>query len=119
MKPLRILVVEDNAVIGMLLARMLTCMGHEVCAVETSEDDAVAAAIRLSPDMMIVDVVLGNGSGIAAVEQVRRTRPVPHIFMSGGPVRPAGVGGVVLQKPFGEAELALAIAHAAGASAAA
>lgn len=119
MKALRILVVEDNAVIGMLLARMLTCMGYDVCAVETSENDAVAAAMRCSPDLMIVDVILGHGSGITAVQQVLRTRHVPCIFMSGAPVLPGRLGSVVLQKPFGEAELALAIAQAIGASTAA
>jgi CheY-like chemotaxis protein len=119
MKPLRILVVEDNAVIGMLLARMLTCMGHDVCAVETSADDAVEAAMRCSPDLMIVDVILGHGSGIMAVEQVLRTRHIPHIFMSGAPAQPGSLGGVVLQKPFDEAELARAVARAVGASAAA
>jgi two-component system, response regulator PdtaR len=115
-KPLRILVVEDNAVIGMLLGQMLKSMGHDVCAVETSEDDAVAAANRCSPDMMIVDVILGHGSGVTAVERVLRTRHVRCILMSGAPVQPGRFGGVVLQKPFGEAELAHAIAHAAGTS---
>ncbi|NKE20236.1 response regulator, partial [Neoroseomonas oryzicola] len=87
MRALRILVVEDNAVIGMLLAMTLQAMGHEVCATETTEDGAVAAALRCSPDLMIVDVTLGRGSGINAVETVLRTRHVPHVYMSGAPVR--------------------------------
>ncbi|WP_198374745.1 response regulator [Neoroseomonas rubea] len=117
MTALRILVVEDNAVIGMLLARMLKSMGHDVCAVETSEEDAVAAAMRCSPDLMIVDVILRHGSGIAAVEKVLQTRHVPHIFMSGAPVQPGRRGCVVLQKPFGEADIATAIERAVEASA--
>nr|WP_280846179.1 response regulator [Neoroseomonas nitratireducens] len=108
------MVVDDNAVIGMLLARTLTSMGHEICAVETTQDDAVAAAARYRPDLMIVDVALGQGSGIAAVEEVLRTRHVPHIFMSGAPIQAGTRGRVVLAKPFDEAELALAIADAAG-----
>lgn len=113
---LRILVVEDNAVIGMLLAQMLATMGHEVCAIETSEEDAVAAALRCCPDLMIVDVTLGNGSGVSAVEQVLRTREAPHIFISGAPVETGCPASIVLQKPFAEAELALAIERAVGAT---
>jgi CheY-like chemotaxis protein len=37
MKALRVLVVEDNAIIGMLLAEMLAEMGHDVCGLETTE----------------------------------------------------------------------------------
>ena len=49
MKVLRILVVEDDALIGMLLAEVLVGMGHEVCAIEANEADAVAAAARCRP----------------------------------------------------------------------
>ena len=41
---LRILIVEDDALIGMLLADMLTAMGHAVCAVTRTQHEAVAAA---------------------------------------------------------------------------
>ncbi len=62
MNALRILVVEDNAVIGMLLSLTLKAMGHEVCAVETSEEGAVAAALRCRPDLMVVDAALGKAA---------------------------------------------------------
>jgi DNA-binding response OmpR family regulator len=117
MRTLRILVVEDNAVIGTLLAMMLKEMGHEVCATETTEDGAVAAAMRCNPDLMIVDVTLGSGSGIKAVETIVRTRDVPHIYMSGAPVRTGRAGSVVLQKPFVESDMILAMERAIGASA--
>jgi two-component system, response regulator PdtaR len=37
MKALRALVVEDDAVIGMLLADMLAEMGHDICPIEATE----------------------------------------------------------------------------------
>ncbi len=112
MNALRILVVEDNAVIGMLLSLTLKAMGHEVCAVETSEEGAVAAALRCRPDLMVVDAALGQGSGVRVVETILRSRHVPHIFMSGGVVQTVTDGSIVLRKPFAEAELALAIDRA-------
>jgi DNA-binding response OmpR family regulator len=65
MKALRTLIVEDDATIGGLLAETLEGFGHRVCAVETNVANAVAAASRCRPDLMIVDVGLGEASGIA------------------------------------------------------
>ena len=70
MKPLRILVVEDDVMIGGLLAETLEDLGHFVCAVETNAANAVAAAALHHPDLMIVDVGLGEASGLAAVKEI-------------------------------------------------
>jgi CheY-like chemotaxis protein len=111
MKPLRILVVEDDTIVGMLLGELLKEMGHDVCAIETTETDAVASAVRCRPDLMIVDVRLGDGSGISAVEKILRTGPVSHMFVSGdvSSIRALRPGTVVMQKPYREPELAQAI----------
>jgi DNA-binding response OmpR family regulator len=111
MKALRILVVEDDAVIGMLLAEMLAEMGHDVCAIETTAADAVSAAVRCKPDLLIVDVRLGDGNGISVVEEIRRTGPIPHLFVSGDASRVKALrpDAVVIQKPFRESDLVRAI----------
>jgi CheY-like chemotaxis protein len=44
MKALRILLVEDDSMVGMFLGMTLEQMGHEVCSIETTEAGAVAAA---------------------------------------------------------------------------
>lgn len=113
MKALRVLVVEDDAMIGALLAEMLAGMGYD-CTIEATEADAVAAAIRCRPHLMIVDVLLGEGSGVAAVEEILRAGPVPHVFVSGDSswVRALRPRASVLQKPFHEAELTRAIQRA-------
>jgi two-component system, response regulator PdtaR len=111
MRALRVLVVEDDATIGTLLAEMLEAMGHDICAIEATEADAVAAAVQFRPNLMIVDVRLGDGSGLAAVEEILRTGPVPHLFVSGDTsrIRALRPGAVVIQKPFRESDLARAI----------
>lgn len=114
MTALNILVVEDNALIGMLLSEMLAGLGHTVCAVERGEAGAVAAAARFQPDLMIVDAHLSDGSGISAVETILRSRFVPHVFVTGdrlGTLRHRPVD-VVLEKPFHERDLVQAIARA-------
>jgi len=70
MNALRTLVVEDDAMIAGLLAETLEGLGHGVCAVETNVARAVPAASRWRPDLMIVDVGLGEASGIAAVKEI-------------------------------------------------
>ncbi len=110
--PLRILVVEDDALVGMLLADMLADMGHTVCGVESTEAGAVAAARRQRPDLMIVDVRLGAGSGLAAVAEILRGGRVAHVLISGAPVRAATAGTVVLHKPFAIEELQPAMLRA-------
>jgi two-component system, response regulator PdtaR len=116
MKALRVLVVEDDMLIGELLGELLEQLGHDVCAIESTEADAVTAAVRCKPDLMIVDVRLSNGSGVSAVEEILRAGPVSHIFVSGNitdipTLRP---GTVALQKPYRIPDLTQAIQRAIG-----
>ena len=116
---LRILLVEDEAVVAVLFADLLAAMGHEVCAIEATEAGAVAAAVRYRPDLMIVDVHLMDGSGVSAVAAILRAGFVAHVFVSGDPLRaqPLALGSVVLQKPFRESDLVRAIGSALAAKA--
>lgn len=111
---LRVLLGEDDALIGVLLAETLNQMGYDVCAVEAVEGNVVAAARLHKPDLMIIDASLGEGSGIAAVDAILRTGFVPHLFVSGDILRISRTrpDAVMLQKPFNETDLARAIALA-------
>ena len=117
MKALRVLLVEDDSIIGVLLAELLEEMGYDVCAIEATEAGAVTTAVRCRPDLMIVDVRLGEGNGVSAVEKIFRTGPVPHVFISSERTHVFRPGAVFLQKPFREPELARAVQRAFGATA--
>jgi len=114
MKPLRILVVEDESVIALLLGEVLEGMGHEVCATEGSEDKAIAAAFRCKPDLMIVDEHLGDGSGLNVVKAVLTHGPMAHMFVSGDitRIRRLRPDAVVMEKPYSAKDLARAIRQA-------
>ena len=114
-----VLVVEDEAIIAMLLVEVLAGMGHDVCAIEGTEADAVTAAVRCRPDLMIVDARLRGGSGVSAVDEILRTRFVPHVFISGDTSRIQALrpGAVAIQKPFRESDLARAVQRALSAAA--
>jgi len=119
MTPLRILLVEDEVMIGVLLAEVLEDMGHDVCGVEATEAEAIAAAARCNPDLMIVDVWLADGNGVSAVAKILRDGPMPHFFVSADVAlaRTLKPDAEVMQKPFRERDLVQAIDRAIEATA--
>jgi CheY-like chemotaxis protein len=121
-KSLRILVIEDDGMIALLLETLLEQMGHKVCATAGTEAAAIDAAHRFEPDLLIADARLRGGSGIAAVEEILRTRPrsVPHFFVSGdlADVTKRLPAAITLRKPFRAAALTQAIDSALEAAAA-
>ncbi len=111
-KQLRILVVEDDVLVGSLLREMLSDMGHHVVAVVGTQAGAIEAAARHEPDLILLDEHLGSGYGSFAIAEILSRRTVPYILMSGAS-SPAMASAVAsLKKPFFEADLRQAIATA-------
>lgn len=111
---LRILVVEDDFLISMLLADMLEMMGHEVCGTEATEAGAVAAAAKWQPTMLIIDAQLRDGSGVSAVDQIFLERTVPCVFVTGDirSVKKLRPEAIIVEKPFTEEMLISAMQRA-------
>ncbi|BDG70465.1 response regulator [Roseomonas fluvialis] len=107
----RVLILEDEPILAMLLARIVADLGHGVLATVGSVAQALVAVRCVRPDLMIVDKRLRDGSGVAAVQQISLAGFVPHVFVSGetcSVVAPRP-GSVTLEKPYVIAELAHAI----------
>jgi two-component system, response regulator PdtaR len=109
-----ILVVEDEAIIGMLLSEVLAGLGHDVIGVVATEAGAIALAAEYLPDLLIVDAGLTSGNGLSAVDAIIATRFVPYIFTTGDAlrVRLSKPNAIILEKPFNETDLADAIERA-------
>lgn len=114
MRILRILLVEDDEAITAVVAEVLAELGHQVCGTATTEAEAVDAAVHHAPDLMLLDVYLRVGSGVAAMASILRRTAMPHIFMTGGSRQGIPANANVLYKPFGVAGLAAALDYAAG-----
>ena len=114
MEKIRVLIAEDDALIGLLLGEMLESMNYDVCAIVDTEVDAVKAAARCEPQLMIVDQSLAEGDGLHAVETICGVRPVAHVFVSGDVrrLRSRAPDAIIVQKPYRTAELVRAIAAA-------
>ena len=81
-RPLKILLVDDNADTRIYLAMILTRRGHDVRAA-----DSMAAARRaidaVDIDLLISDIELPDGTGLQLIQELRSTRPVAAIALSG------------------------------------
>ena len=107
----RVLVVEDELMIRMLLDGMLTDLGHTVAAEAGGIDEAVALAQKGTFDVAVLDVNL-NGQPVTPVVEILLERGVPFIFASGYGQRgvPEAYRAIpTLQKPFQADALAQAI----------
>jgi CheY-like chemotaxis protein len=70
------------------LSDLVTAAGHDVCGVATTASEAVAAAERERPDLVLADIQLADGSsGIDAVRQILSSFQVPVIFVTAFPDR--------------------------------
>jgi membrane fusion protein, heavy metal efflux system len=100
--PATILVVEDDAVLGEVLGRILTQDGHLVRHAP-HPDDALALIKDWTPRLILVDACLRNGSGLKVAEELRTRLPgVPLILLTASPASesdfPGWAAGRVLSK---------------------
>jgi DNA-binding NarL/FixJ family response regulator len=80
--PLRVLVVDDHEVVREgLVAALDRRDGFQVVAQAGSVAEAIAAADRFRPDLVVMDVRLPDGSGIEACRDIRSEYPDIHVVM--------------------------------------
>jgi CheY-like chemotaxis protein len=112
----RVLVVEDEIMIRMLLEGMLADLGHSVAAEAGDLSQAVDLARKGDFDLAVLDVNL-NGDPVTPVVEILAERGVPFIFASGYGQRglpDAYRAAPMLQKPFQVDALEQAIQAVAG-----
>ena len=103
----RILVVEDEFLIRMLLEDMLTDLGYELVGVAGRVDEAAELAQTKDFDLAILDVYL-DGHDVYPVADLISKRGLPFMFVTGygGRGLPDSYRGrPTLQKPFQMDEL--------------
>jgi len=113
--PWRILLVEDEMLVAMLLEDMLAEAGHTIIGPLARVDQAVEAAQQQAPDIAILDVNVG-GEEVYPVAEVLAARGIPFAFATG-----YGAQGLderwqhrpTLQKPFHRNDLFAMVAELA------
>lgn len=110
---LKVLVVEDEGIIALLLEDMLNELGHDMVASAANIDDARAEAANQKIDLAILDVNLGRQSSYPLASDLS-AKGIPFILATGygrNALAEEWQGGVVLQKPFEVQALSAAIAE--------
>jgi len=80
---LGVLIVEDERIIALDLANKVKRLGHQLLGVAHSGPEAVRMAGELSPDLVLMDIMLdGSFDGIEAARRIREERAVPVVFVS-------------------------------------
>ncbi|HUZ83921.1 MAG TPA: response regulator, partial [Gaiellales bacterium] len=81
--PQRLLVCEDSRVYAAGLRRTLEFDGDiAVVAVCGTAEEAIAALPSVAPDLVTMDIELPGMDGLAAVEEIMSSRPVPILVLS-------------------------------------
>jgi len=81
--PLRILVVEDEALIAMDIELMVEELGGQSIGVVRTGAGAIAEAERLRPDVILMDIQLADEiDGVQAAERIRAKSGTPIVFVS-------------------------------------
>jgi DNA-binding response OmpR family regulator len=79
----KVLIVEDERLIGLLLTKELEKHGYQVCKVLASGEEAVAFAQKEKLDAIVMDVFLtGEMDGIEAAGRIRESIGVPIVFLT-------------------------------------
>ncbi|NYF99590.1 ANTAR domain-containing response regulator [Janibacter cremeus] len=78
----RVLLAEDEALIRLDLAEMLTEAGYEVVGQASNGEEAVSLAESLQPDLIIMDIKMPVMDGLTAAETIGEQRICPVIMLT-------------------------------------
>jgi AmiR/NasT family two-component response regulator len=111
----RILIAEDNDLVALTLEEQLKSLGYDVVGIARTGVEATDLAMRLSPDLIIMDIRMPEMEGTEAAARINNQRPTPILMLTAytdrDTIRKAETAGALgyLVKPVNETELAPAI----------
>ncbi len=80
---LRILIVEDDMIIGANLSLQLTNLGFEVTGIESRGEEAILHTKANTPDLLLMDINLkGALDGIDTVKTIQQDHDIPVIYLT-------------------------------------
>ncbi len=114
----RLVIAEDQALIRLDLERLLDEAGFDICGSARDGDEAVALALELRPDLVLLDVKMPRLDGVEAARRILAGGFVPIVMLTaygyGELISRAVDAGVVafVVKPFKERVLVEALHEA-------
>jgi CheY-like chemotaxis protein len=81
--PARIVIVEDESITALHLAKQLRSLGYQVVAQARSGPRAIEYALARRPHVVLMDLHLqGPMDGIDAARHIQAVAPIPVVYMS-------------------------------------
>jgi len=77
-----VMIVEDETLVGMGMARQLADIGYAVVGQAVSSSEAMSMFDAHRPDIALIDIRLGEDDGIEVAKQLTAKRRVPMIIVS-------------------------------------
>lgn len=87
----RILVIDDHAVVRQGLRTLLGDAGHEVVGEADGVTAALAAVSRLQPEVILLDLSLGDRSGLEVLAELQRRDLPGHVLVLSMSAQPRNV----------------------------
>lgn len=116
MNKLRLLIVEDEAIVAHDIQMQLVELGYETVGRASRGEEAVVLAGELRPDLVLMDIQLkGKMDAIAAAEAIRTQFSLPIVFLTASSESDPKEAMMLtepfscIRKPFLEADLRKAI----------
>jgi two-component system, NarL family, response regulator NreC len=82
MRPLRILIADDHEVVREGMRALIEHEpGWEVCGAATNGQEAVEAARKLKPDVVVLDMAMPNLDGLEALREIKRALPNTEVVI--------------------------------------
>nr|MBO2472404.1 chemotaxis response regulator protein-glutamate methylesterase [Bacillota bacterium] len=78
----RVLVVDDSALMRQMISRFLTEAGMEVVATARDGQDGLEKALALNPDVITLDVQMPRMDGLQMLRELMARRPMPVVMVS-------------------------------------
>jgi len=78
-----IMIVEDEAIVAKDIEASLAGLGYSICAVLATGEEALAAAQKFRPDLILMDIMLqGKLDGVETAKQITANFGTPVIFLT-------------------------------------
>ncbi len=114
--PTRLMVVEDEAIIGRYLQHSLENLGFQVVSLCISGEEAIRKAAELQPDLILMDISLQDDlDGVEVARRIQAQNPIPIIYITAytdpetlDRARSTNPYGYIL-KPFDDRSLQIAV----------
>ncbi|OUJ74413.1 response regulator [Hymenobacter crusticola] len=77
----RILIVDDSFYMRTMLKNMLTDAGYEVVGEAANGQQALELALQTTPDLITLDVILPDNTGLDVLKGIRQEQPDVKVVM--------------------------------------